>query len=267
MTVKDALRGSGLPAAEAEVLLSRVLRRERPWLLSHAQDELTPEEWGEFARWTERRRKQEPVAYIIGEQEFYGRPFTVDRRVLIPRPATEGIVRRTLQFLQDGVDAVDTVDEGIVVIAKNIQRGSSTRVRTPTAFAYVVDVGTGSGCIAITLALERPDLRIIATDISPDALAVARMNAERHGVAHRIAFREGNGLAPVKNLTEAFLLVSNPPYIPSGNDLMADVKDFEPHVALFGGADGHAVVRELQQQAEAHPSCIGWVMEYGTVAP
>lgn len=265
MTIEDALRGSGLPAADAEVLLGRILQKDRPWLLSHAKDELATEQWREFTAWVERRRKHEPVAYIIGEQEFYGRMFTVDRRVLIPRPATEGVVRRALQFLEDGEDALEEVDQGIVVVARNVQRGPSARVLTPKACACVVDVGTGSGCIAITLALERPDLQIIATDISPDALSVARSNAERHGVTRRVEFRQGSGLAPVNDLQKPFLLVSNPPYIPSGNDLMPDVRDFEPHVALFGGAKGQDIVQKLQRDADAHPFCIGWAMEYGTV--
>ena len=261
MTIKDALQGSGLPSAESEVLLSRILRKDRSWLLSHGEEVLSAEQWKTFTAWVERRRRHEPVAYIVGEQEFYGRPFAVDRRVLIPRPATEGVVRRALQFLEDREDPVDDVDEGITVVAKELRiMNYESRIFT------VVDVGTGSGCIAITLALERPDLKIIATDISPDALDVARRNAVRHGVAERIEFREGSGLDPMKDLTEHFLLVSNPPYIPSGNDLMSDVKDFEPHVALFGGPGGHDVVQMLQHQAKDHPSCIGWVMEYGTVS-
>jgi len=254
MNVKDALRGSGLASADAEVLLSRILGRDRAWLLTHDHDALKPKHWSQFMQWIERRRKHEPVAYIIGEQEFYGRLFTVDRRVLIPRPATEGVVRRALQFLEDGKDAIDQVDSGIVVVAKELGM-RNYELRT------IVDVGTGSGCIAITLALERPDLKIIATDISADALDVARMNAERHGVEKRITFKEGRGLEPVMDLEEPFLLVSNPPYIPSGNDMMKDVRDFEPHVALFGGGCGDEVRHQLKKEADAHPSCIGWVME------
>lgn len=254
MTIKDALQGSGLPSADAEVLLSRILGQDRSWLIAHVEAELSAEFWSAFTQWVERRRKHEPVAYIIGEQEFYGRQFTVDKRVLIPRPATEGIVRRALQFLQDGLDAVDDVDEGIVVVSKEL-RIMNKELR------IVVDVGTGSGCLAITLALERPDLKIIATDISPDALEVAKINAKRHHVEGRVEFREGSGLEPVQDLTEPFLLVSNPPYIPSGNDLMRDVKDFEPHVALFGGKTGNEIAWDLQKATEAHPFCIGYVME------
>lgn len=256
MTVKDALRGSNLPSADAEVLLSHVLGKNRAWLLAHGDDELKRDHWEQFMGFVDRRRKHEPVAYVTGVQEFYGRPFTVDRRVLIPRPATEGVVRRALQFLNDGQDAMDDVDEGIMVTAKKL-KVNSEKLKITT----IVDVGTGSGCIAITLALELPTMKIIATDISPDALDVAKMNAKHHGVLDRITFKEGSGLQPVMDLKENFLLVSNPPYIPSGNDLMPDVKDFEPHIALFGGKNGNMIVDELIAQAEMHPMCVGWVIE------
>lgn len=256
MHVKEALQGSGLPSADAEVLLSHVLGKNRAWLLAHGDDELSAEHWTAFMKDVERRRRHEPVAYITGEQEFYGRPFTVDRRVLIPRPSTEGIIRRALQFLKDGEDAVDEVDEGIVVVSKKL-RMKNEKLKILT----IVDVGTGSGCIAVTLALELPQMKIIATDISSEALEVARLNAERHGVSDRVTFRQGNGLTPVQDLTEPFLLVSNPPYIPSGNDLMSDVKDFEPHVALFGGEKGNEIPIAILAEAEKHPFCVGYVME------
>lgn len=267
MNVKDALRGSGLPSADAEVLLSRILGKDRSWLISHGNDELMAEQWARFSTWVDRRRKREPVAYIIGEQEFHGRLFTVDRRVLIPRPATEGVVQRALQFLRDGNETVDDVDEGIVVISRRNSQltGSNPQfLRTGNCelgVEAIVDVGTGSGCIAVTLALERPDLKIIATDISADALEVARMNAKRHGVADRIFFKHGRGLEPVQDLDELFLLVSNPPYIPLGRSLMKDVQEYEPHVALFGGTDGNDITQSFVKAAQEHAFCVGWVME------
>lgn len=254
MIVSEALAGSGLPSAEAEILLAHALQKNRAWLLGHPDDRLTDAVWSTFMSDVDRRRTHEPVAYIVGEQEFYGRPFTVDRRVLIPRPATEGVVRRALQFLEDGKDAQDEVDSGIVVTAKKLKMNNEQ-------LKMIVDVGTGSGCIAITLALERPDLTIIATDISKDALDVARINAKRHRLESRITFKEGSGLDPVQGITEPFLLVSNPPYIPSGNQIMKDVKDFEPHVALFGGITGNDIRQQIEKRAKAHPFCIGWVME------
>ncbi len=264
MTIKEALQGSALPSADAEVLLSHAINRDRTWLLAHGDDPLAGDQWTRFMQWVERRRRHEPVAYIVGEQEFYGRPFTVDHRVLIPRPATEGVVRRALEFLEDGEEGVDEVDEGIVVVARKLKIDPSASASgEKLKINKVVDVGTGSGCIGISLALERPDLHVIVTDISGDALEVAKLNAKRHSVLNRMEFREGSGLDPIQDLAEPFLLVSNPPYIPSGNDLMADVKNFEPHVALFGGTSGHRIVEDLQKESAENPFCAGWVMEYG----
>lgn len=254
MTIQEALRGAALPSAESELLLARMMGKDRAWLLAHGNDALPTDKWSDFMSWVERRRKREPVAYIIGEREFYGRPFFVDRRVLIPRPSTEGVVRQALQFLQDGLTAIEIVDERISVTARKLKMVNGT-----WKISTIVDVGTGSGCIAVTLALERPDMKIIATDVSTDALDVARENAKRHGVT--IEFRQGRGLEPVADLTEPFLLVSNPPYIPSIRTLMKDVSDFEPHVALFGGGDGCEIVHALIADAEKHPACAGWVME------
>jgi release factor glutamine methyltransferase len=232
-----------------------VIRSDRTYLLAHGEQTLTDAEWTQYMHFVERRRKHEPVAYITGEQEFYGRKFFVDHRVLIPRPATEGIVRAALKFLDAPFEGEEMVDEGIVVTTKWKMVNGKWKIAT------LVDVGTGSGCIGITLALERPDMKVIATDISHDALEVAQLNAKRHGVT--IDFRQGDGLAPVLDLTEPFLLVSNPPYIPSNRTLMKDVSDFEPHVALFGGSDGMEIAHSLIRAAEEHPFCRGWVMEYG----
>ncbi len=254
MNVKDALQGSALPSADAEVLLAHLLGKDRAWIFAHRDEELSAAQWTLFMEYVERRRRHEPVAYIVGQQEFYGRAFTVDRRVLIPRPSTEGVIRRTLQFLADGKDAIDEVDEKIVVTSHALDRRTGTAV-------HIVEIGTGSGCIAITLALERPDLKIIATDISPDALDVARSNAERHRVTNRVTLLQGDGLEPIKDLAEPFLLVSNPPYIPSGNDLMADVKDYEPHVALYGGSAGTGIISKLVQEAKTHPYCTAFIIE------
>lgn len=163
-----------------------------------------------------RRATGEPVAYLTGTREFYGRTFRVTPDVLIPRPETELLVERALAL----------VDE-----------------RPPTALT-IVDVGTGSGCIAVTLAAERPLLHVIATDTSEAALLVAGTNAQRHGVADRLELRAGSLLSGVG---AADLVVSNPPYIALSerDSLMRDVRDFEPATALFGGSDGLAVIRAL----------------------
>ncbi len=164
-----------------------------------------------------RRACGEPVAYLIGEREFYGRPFRVTRDVLIPRPETEGVVDAARRCL------------------------ASVSADIPT----VVDVGTGSGCLAITVALESPRARVVATDISAPALDVARENARRLGAADRITFLQGALVANVPGPID--LVVSNPPYVPSGDRayLARDVADFEPATALFAGDDGLDVVRAL----------------------
>ncbi len=253
MKVHAALKGSFLPAADAEVLLCKALKKDRVWLLTHPDYELSDAEWTLFGQFIGRRRRHEPVVYITGEQEFYGRMFDVDPRVLIPRPATEGVVRAALEFLKLPKNNSEEVDSGIVVTSRILKNLNKPKL--------IVDIGTGSGCIAITLALERPDQRIIATDISADALDVARSNAIKHHADNRVTFREGSGLDPIKDITEPFLLVSNPPYVPSVRTLVPDVQDFEPHVAIFGGEQGANLIREIAQGAKSHQMCTGLIME------
>jgi len=276
MTIRDALKNSFLPAADSEVLLSKALGKDRAWLLAHPEEPLTPEAWATFTNFVERRRKSEPVAYITGEQEFYGRIFNVDPRVLIPRPATEGVVRAAMDVLKHfddinpksqtgnpnvGFGNWDSgfsleVDSGIVVTTRILRRLDKPKL--------IVDLGTGSGCIAVTLACECPDMRVIATDVSSDALDVARSNAIKHHVNDRMECREGNGMEPVKDITEPFLLVTNPPYVPSVRTLMPDVQNYEPHVAIFGGGEGMDVIGSIVTDAKAHPMCVGIIMESET---
>ena len=125
----------------------------------------------------------------------------------------------------------------------------------------VLDVGTGSGCIAVTIAAERKDVQIIASDISEEALAVATKNAQKHNVIDRIQFVRSDGSTAFAELTEPFLLVSNPPYVPQGTPLQNDVVGFEPHGALFAGTDGMDVLRPLMAAALAHPNCHGIAVE------
>lgn len=183
-----------------------------------------------------RRGLGEPVAYLLGEKEFYGRTFIVTPDVLIPRPETEL--------------AID-------VACVRIDRFSEDRgVR-------VVDVGTGSGAIAVTLAAERSRVNVVATDVSQAALAIAAANAARHGVASRIEFR----LVPLTgDVRDVDLIVSNPPYVPAAekDTLMRDVRDHEPALALFGGDDGLDVIRRLIPAAFASLRVGGaLVMEIG----
>lgn len=166
-----------------------------------------------------RRATREPVAYLLGRREFYGRPFAVQAGVLIPRPETELLVDVALEW----AEAI----------------GAAT----------IADVGTGSGCIAITLALEEPGLSIIATDRSSDALAIAKSNAGVLGAADAIEWREADLLSGIAGPLD--LIVSNPPYVPERDraSLSADVRDFEPPQALFAGVDGLDVIRRLIPQA------------------
>ena len=253
MDIRSALNGSGLPMPYTEILLAAVLGKDRAWIIAHDEESLTDAHWSKLQTWIDRRKMFEPIAYITGTQEFFGRSFNVDHRVLIPRSSTEHLVQLALDVLASGIEETRELDEKIIGVAKIF--------RDLFAVRTIVDVGTGSGCIAITLALEHPEMRIIATDISNDALEVARGNAKRHGVIDRITFLQGDGLKPLKTFDQPFLIVSNPPYIPKGRTLMKDVVDFEPHVALFGGEAGTSVLGSLIQSAEMHPQCLGYLVE------
>jgi release factor glutamine methyltransferase len=173
---------------DAQVLLCHVLHQDRSWLFAHHEYPLDPFEAEQFTELVARRVCREPVAYLIGRKEFYGIDFYVDQRVLIPRPETEGLVVRTIDLCRDA---------------------SAPRI---------VDVGTGSGAIAVTLAKHLPRATLVATDISPAALAVARANAERQGVAERIEFVESDLLADPRLAGPWDVIVSNPP-LHTGHDV------------------------------------------------
>jgi release factor glutamine methyltransferase len=171
-----------------------------------------------------RRARREPVAYITGEREFYGRPFRVTRDVLIPRGETEFVVESALACVAS----------------------------RPGAALRIIEIGTGSGCIAVTIACEAPGVHLTATDVSSGAIAIARENATRHAVADRIDFVEGSLFAGrASQPGEWDLAVSNPPYIARRDRaaLAADVREFEPDQALFGGHDGLEVIRALTRAA------------------
>ncbi|MGA2673783.1 MAG: peptide chain release factor N(5)-glutamine methyltransferase [Terracidiphilus sp.] len=199
---------------DAEALLLHVVRRERAALLARWNEVLEAEEAGPYTALIERRLEGEPMQYIFGETEFYGLPFQVTRDVLIPRPETEHLVEKALEFAAG------------------------------FAAPRIVDVGAGSGAIAVALAHELPQAIVTAIDLSSPALAVARENAQRNGVDLR--FLRGDLLAPVAG--ERFeMVVSNPPYVPGGDRdaLAVEVREFEPPLALFAGDDGLEVYRRL----------------------
>lgn len=212
---------------DAELLLLHVSGRgealkNRAWLLTHLDATAGPDAAAEFYALIERRRAGEPIQYIVGEAEFYGLPFYVTREVLIPRPETEHLVEKALQL--------------------------AARFSEPR----LVDIGAGSGAIAVALAANLPNASISAIDISTGALALARRNAERNGVAERIRFLAGDLVAPVAG--ERFeVVVSNPPYVSETDrgSLAVEVREYEPATALFAGADGLAVYRRLVPAAWA----------------
>lgn len=214
-------RGSESARLDAEVLLARVLGWQRVRLYTHFEEEVGEAPRADFRALVRRRAEGTPVAYLVGRKEFYSLPLTVSPAVLIPRPDSEFVV---VEFL--------AVSKGLPSV-----RG--------------VDVGTGSGCLALACLHQHAPATFLATDVCPEALAVARSNAESLGLAGRVSFHEGNLLDPVAGEGPFDVIVSNPPYIPTGviATLEQGVRDYEPHRALDGGADGLRVVEPLIAQA------------------
>jgi len=213
--------GSDTPRLDAELLLAKA--RDCPRIQLYVQfNEVVPDAQRAVMRDLVRRRAQsEPVAHLVGHREFFSLDFAVSPDVLIPRPDTETLV-------------LDLI----------------THARKLPAPA-ILDVATGSGCIAIAAAVQVPAARVTASDVSPAALTLARQNADRHGVAARITFLEGDLLAPLPAGAQFDFLVSNPPYIPTAQleTLDREVRDYEPRLALDGGPDGLRFLTMLLQQA------------------
>jgi release factor glutamine methyltransferase len=232
------LEAAGLSADEARID-ARVLARhafglDEAGLILREIETAPPDALTSYESMIARRATREPVAYILGGREFYGRDFEVTPAVLIPRPETELIVELAL-----------------------------ARFRDRSAPLEMADVGTGSGCLAVTLACELPSARVFATDVSLDAITVARRNATRHGVADRVVFLHASLVPPVQQVD---MVVSNPPYVPSVDreTLQADVRDHEPALALFGGQDGLDVLRGLVTEAAGVLRESGWlIVEFG----
>ncbi len=221
------------PRREAALLLARVLDRGEASILAHTEEAVPAVAAERFGALLERRLAGEPVAYLFGEREFYGRLFAVDPRVLIPRPETEHLIEAVL--------ALDLPPR-------------------PT----IADVGTGSGAIAVTLALELPGARLLATDISPGALAVARANAWSHGAAGRVALAAAD-LVSALDLARVDLVVSNPPYVDPAvaAELSPEVTGFEPHAGLFAPNRGRAVIARLLAETADLSAGTHMVLEIG----
>jgi release factor glutamine methyltransferase len=228
LLIRDALREgrrqlSGDEASlEAELLLMHALGVDRAHLYQRLTEPLSPEVIDAYRRLRERRVAHEPLPYITGHHEFFALDFEVTPAALIPRPETETLVELAIAF------------------ARERYAGQSITI---------ADVGAGSGIIAVSLARELPMARVIATDISSDALALALRNAQRHDVATRIDFREGDLLEPLSNPVQ--IIAANLPYVTTAQwqDSPPEIRDHEPRLALDGGADGLDLIRRLLTQA------------------
>jgi release factor glutamine methyltransferase len=227
-----AAAGCETPHLDAEVLLAHILDRDRVWLYAYSEHTLSPAQLSVYQSLVSRRASREPVAYLIGHREFYGLDFVVTPDVLIPRPETELLVERAIQW-----------------------------ARTSSYSGVIADVGTGSGAIAVSLALHLPRAYVVATDTSPAVLSVACCNAARHGVANRVFLIQADLLRPLRRFTphkgvaplvgSLSLIVANPPYLTQAEMAAAppEVARWEPRPALDGGPDGLAVIHRLLAMA------------------
>ena len=220
---------SQTPRRDAEVLLAHVLCADQTALLTHPERVLTAAESAQYEAFLVRRAASEPMQYITGVQEFYGLPFAVSPHVLIPRPETEHLVEAVLKRV------------------------------SPQSQARILDVGTGSGAIAVSLAHALPRAQVTAIDLSSKALEVARRNAETHGVSERITWVQSDLLAAVTSL-QFDVVVSNPPYIADREVLEPQVANYEPHTALYAGPTGLEAYVRLIPQARKVLKPNGWLL-------
>ena len=238
----NLLSAAGIANArlDAEVLLAHSIGKDRVWLITHRDDVLDDNHQRAFDDTIKRRTRREPLQHIIGNQEFWGLEFKVTSDVLIPRPETELIIEAALAIVQD--------------------RNRLLRI---------IDLCTGSGCIAVSLAKELTAARVIATDASEKALAVARENSRRHGVSERIRFLPGDLFGPLEELDirgQIDIIVSNPPYVQAGDlsTLQPEVRDYEPAMALIAGPDGTEMAKRIIQIAPEYLTKNGaLIMEMG----
>ncbi|MGB9672564.1 MAG: peptide chain release factor N(5)-glutamine methyltransferase [Anaerolineales bacterium] len=226
--VKEIEPLSSSASQDLQVLIGHIMQKNRSWVLAHGDYELSEEQLQTYKNQVKRFKEGVPLPYLLGEWEFYGHSFYLSNDVLIPRPETEMLVEVAIKWIQNHPNAV-----------------------------YVADVGTGSGCIAITLALAFPQLKILATDISYPALFVARRNIQRYHLSHRIFLLQTD---LVSGIDQKFDIVcANLPYIPQEKLAKLQVAQHEPLLALNGGIDGMQLYRRLFRQLVErmnHPSII-----------
>ena len=210
---------------DAQTLLAEALGKDRTYLIVNYNQQLSDELLAQYQCLIKRRAAGEPLQYITGHQEFFGLEFEVTPNVLIPRPETEIIIEETIRLVEQ------------------------CKIAEP----MIMDVGTGSGCIAVTLARELENANVIACDISPAALSVARRNAIRYKLETRVEFVTSDLLKAVPETASADFILSNPPYVSSDElpQLQREVRDWEPHLALTDFADGLSFYRRLMDEAPA----------------
>ena len=218
-----------LPQQTLLVLLSHVLEQPQTWILAHSEAELSATQQAKLTALIARLKQGEPLPYLTGRQEFFGLSFEVSPAVLIPRPETELLVETALRWLRSH----------------------------PTANS-VVDVGTGSGCIAVSLAVNTPTLHIVATDISAEALIIAQRNAQIHHVEDRITFQEADLISA--ELGRFDLVCANLPYVPTSKIAKVNSLPYEPALALDGGPDGLALIKSCLACAPAHIRAPGMLL-------
>ena len=234
VTVQEALQSAAdylakrrlrSPRQDADLLVASVLKRDRTFLYTHPEHQLSTAQKHLFQQWLIKRGEHFPLQYLRGKQEFYGREFSVRPGVFIPRPETELVLEAALGLLRE----------------------------SPEEHLRAIDVGTGSGCIGITLACEEPRVVVTATDVSPIALQVAHQNAKKHRCLDRLEFREGQTLNPVKDRPGYYhLVVSNPPYVShqEKNRVDASVDKHEPREAVYAAESGQEIYKQLFSEAQ-----------------
>jgi release factor glutamine methyltransferase len=210
---------SETPSLDAQVLLAHISGKNRAWVLAHPEALLTPEQQNALRAAVSRLEGGEPLPYVLGYWAFYGLEFIVNTETLIPRPETELVVEEAIKWL----------------------------LVNPTK-RCAADIGTGSGCIAIALAVNIPDLQVTATDISLPAIRTAQTNAKKHGVAHRVDFVQADLLTRMANRSPFHVICANLPYIPTKTLEGLDVYNREPTIALDGGPDGLGIIHKLLPQ-------------------
>jgi release factor glutamine methyltransferase len=218
-----------LPQQTLLVLLSYVLEQPQTWILAHTEAALSATQQAKLTALIARLKQGEPLPYLTGRQEFFGLSFEVSPAVLIPRPETELLVETALRWL-----------------------------RSHPAANSAVDVGTGSGCIAVSLAVNAPTLHIVATDISAEALAIAQHNAQIHHVEDRITFQKADLISP--ELGRFDLMCANLPYVPTSKIAKVNSLPYEPALALDGGPDGLALIKRCLAYAPAHIRAPGMLL-------